>query len=130
MIYTYDYDLDYLPAMPIVTLSIGIPDSETTLTLSALVDSGADATMIPIKYLQEIQAIQAIKRQRVFIRTSSAQRAGANLYTISLQFAHYRRNRIEVVGNQDTDEVIVGRDILNHLVVTLDGLASAVLVQQ
>lgn len=127
MIYTYDYDLDYLPAMPIVTLSIGIPDSETTLTLSALVDSGADATMIPIKYLQEIQAI---KRQRVFIRTISAQRAGANLYTISLQFAHYRRNRIEVVGNQDTDEVIVGRDILNHLVVTLDGLASAVLVQQ
>ncbi len=127
MIYTYDYDLNYLPAMPMVAIQIGKPDSDATVTLAALVDSGADATMIPIKYLQEIHAI---KRQYVFIRTIAGQRTGANLYTISLQFAHYKRTRIEVVGNRDSDEVIVGRDILNHLVVTLDGLANAVLVQE
>jgi hypothetical protein len=126
MIYTYDYDLGYLPAMPMVTLRIGRPDSTATLVLSRLVDSGADATMIPISYLQEVRAI---KRRYVRIRTVSGQLAGASLYTVSLQFAHYRRNWIEVVGNQETDEVIIGRDILNHLVVTLDGLANAVLVQ-
>ncbi len=127
MIYTYEYDLKYLPAMPIVTIYIGRPDSDALLTLPALVDSGADATMIPLSHLKQVNAI---KRQHVFIRSVSGKRAGANLYTVSLQFAHYKRNRIDVVGNQDTDEVIIGRDILNHLVVTLDGLASAVLVQR
>jgi hypothetical protein len=127
MIYTYDYDLAYVPAMPVVTISIGRADSATVLTLPALIDSGADATMIPIRHLKQVKAI---KRQQVFIRSVSGKRAGATLYTVSLQFAHYQRDRIDVVGNQDTDEVIIGRDVLNHLVVTLDGLADAVLVQR
>jgi hypothetical protein len=127
MIYTYDYDLKYVPAMPMVTIRIGKPDAAASLTLLALVDSGADATMIPISHLRQVNAI---KRQHVFIRSVSGRRAGANLYTVSLQFAHYERERINVVGNQDTNEAILGRDILNHLVVTLDGLASAVLVKK
>lgn len=127
MIYTYEYDLAYVPAMPVVTISIGRPDSAALLPLPALIDSGADATMIPIRHLKQVKAI---KRQQVFIRSISGKRVRATLYTVSLQFAHYQRDRIDVVGNQDTDEVIIGRDILNHLVVTLDGLASAVLVQR
>lgn len=127
MIYTYDYDLTYLPAMPVVTISIGRADSAAVLTLPALIDSGADATMIPVRHLKQVKAI---KRQQVFIRSVSGQREGANLYTISLQLAHYQRARFDVVGNQATDEVIIGRDVLNHLVVTLDGLANAVLVQK
>jgi hypothetical protein len=125
MVYTYDYDLTYVPAMPVVTLAIGKPDAAAAFTLSALVDSGADATMIPIHYLQQVGAI---KRQLVFIRTVSGKRAGAHFYTVSLQLAHYQRQRIEVVGNQATAETIIGRDLLNHLVVTLDGLANAVVV--
>ena len=125
MVYTYEYDLAYIPAMPVVTVKIGTPDAATSLTLPALVDSGADATMIPIRHLKQVNAI---KRRQVFIRSVSGRRAGAHLYTISIQFAHYERQRINVVGNQDTDETIIGRDILNHLVVTLDGLANAVLV--
>jgi len=82
--------------------------------------------MIPLRYLQEVGAI---KRRYVRIRTISGQLTGSNLYTISLQFAHYKRNRIDVVANLESDEVIIGRDILNHLVITLDGLANAVLVQ-
>ncbi len=126
-IYTYDYDLAYIPAMPTVQIQIGRPDSVASFSLSALVDSGADATMIPVSFLEEIAAK---KRRRVSIRGISGRRAGANLYTVSLQFAHYKRQRIDVVGNADTDEVIIGRDVLNHLVVTLDGLANAVVVEQ
>lgn len=126
MLYTYDYDLSYLPAMPIVSLTIGKADSAATLALSGLVDSGADATMIPLRHLHEVGAI---KRRYVRIRTISGQLTGSNLYTISLQFAHYKRNRIDVVGNVESDEVIIGRDILNHLVITLDGLANVVLVE-
>ena len=44
MVYTYDYDLNYIPAMPMATIRIGKPDSARALILSALIDSGADAT--------------------------------------------------------------------------------------
>jgi len=52
MIYTYDYDLTYVPAMPMVTIQIGRPDFDAVLRLPALIDSGADATMIPISHLK------------------------------------------------------------------------------
>ena len=58
MIYTYDYDLAYLPAMPMVTIQIGRPDSDAVLRLPALIDSGADATMIPISHLKQANAIK------------------------------------------------------------------------
>jgi hypothetical protein len=42
-VYTYDYDATYHPAMPVVDIEIGRATAETSLTLTALVDSGADA---------------------------------------------------------------------------------------
>lgn len=121
--YSYEYDASYIPAMPMVTIHIGKPDATPFLVLSALVDSGADATMIPVALLKQVNAI---KRQRVFIRGISGKRTGPSLYTISLQVAHYERKRMNVVGNEETDDIILGRDILNHFVTTLDGLANAV----
>lgn len=83
MIYTYDYDSTYLPAMPIVTLSIGRSDSDALLALSALVDSGADATMIPVNYLKQVNAI---KRQHVLFEVFPAndQAPICTLYLYSL----------------------------------------------
>lgn len=78
MVYAYEYDLNYLPAMPMVTIQIGKPDGDTFVTLSALVDSGADATMIPVNHLK---AVHAIKRQHVFIWSVARKRAGG-------QFVH------------------------------------------
>lgn len=123
IVYSYEYDASYIPAMPMVTIHIGKSDSTPSLVLSALVDSGADVTMIPVALLTHVNAI---KRQRVFIRGISGKRTGTSLYTIALQVAHYERNRMNVVGNEETDDIILGRDILNHFVTTLDGLANAV----
>jgi hypothetical protein len=36
------------------------------------------------------------------------------------------RGELVVVGSEQLDEAILGRDVLNQLVVTLNGLASAV----
>ena len=65
MIYSFEYDSAYLgPAMPIVELEVGLAESDqAVLVLSALVDSGADATMIPIRYLHQIGADVVDRRQ-------------------------------------------------------------------
>ena len=51
MIYSFDYDRTFSPSMPIVDVRIGSPEVEPSLPLTAIIDSGADATIIPIRIL-------------------------------------------------------------------------------
>ena len=44
MVYSYNYDSDYHPSMPMIELSLGLPLSETAIEVRAIVDSGADST--------------------------------------------------------------------------------------
>jgi hypothetical protein len=51
---------------------------------------------------------------------------GIGWYQILLQLGPFAQTLLEVVGSTQNDEVIVGRDVLNHLTVTLIGPANSV----
>lgn len=116
-VYTYNYDTDYDPAVPVVDIGIGRALSEANLVLSALVDSGADATIIPVHYLRQVHARRS---RKVWMRGVAGGRILVDLYPISLQLGPLSQEHLEVVGSE-SDEVIVGRDVLNDLSVTLNG---------
>jgi hypothetical protein len=122
-IYTYDYDSNYDPAMPVVDIEIGRALAKTTLALTALVDSGADATMVPMSYLRQIQSRRSRKK---WMLGATRGRMLVDLYLISLQIGPFTQAHLEVVGDTENGEVIVGRDVLNHLVVNLNGPANSV----
>lgn len=122
-VYTYEYDTNHDPAMPIVDIEIGRAMKDVTLALTALIDSGADATIIPMQYLQQIQARLSRKK---WMSGTAGGRMLVDLYPISIQLGPLTQAHLEVVGNTQNDEVIVGRDILNHLAVKLDGPANSV----
>lgn len=122
-VYTYQYDADYDPAMPVVDIQIGRAMTGVSLALTSLVDSGADATMIPIRYLQQVCARRSRKK---WMRGTTGGRILVDLYPISLQIGPLTQAHLEVVGNTQNDEVIVGRDVLNYLTVTLNGPGSSV----
>jgi predicted aspartyl protease len=122
-IYTYEYDNDYNPAMPVVDIEIGRAMSTASLTLQALVDSGADATIIPINSLQEISARRS---RKMWMRGTAGGRILVDLYQISLQLGPFTQTLLEVVGSTQNSEVIIGRDVLNHLTVILNGPAYSV----
>ncbi|GIK55016.1 MAG: hypothetical protein HND44_01425 [Chloroflexi bacterium] len=48
------------------------------------------------------------------------------LFPISLQLGSFKQMHLEVVADDEYDEIIIGRDVLNHLTVTLDGPANSV----
>lgn len=123
MVFTYDYDSRYIPSMPIVEINIGQSGETPDLNLQALVDSGADATIVPLALLRRIGARRG---DRVWMRGTTRGRDIVYLYHISLRVADFQQNVLKVVGDPEYDEVILGRDVLNHLVVTLNGLASMV----
>jgi predicted aspartyl protease len=76
--------------------------------------------------LSDLKQIGARKYQKKWMRTITGQRAQIDLYLISVQIGGIQRVRLAVAGDPQLNEAIVGRDLLNQLVVKLDGPAMAV----
>ena len=119
--YTYDYDRSYTPAAPVVELEISSPTFAETVTLSALIDSGADATVLPKDLLMRIKAQRIDTRM---LRTVTGARIPVSLFRVTLRIGPYILPNIHAVGNASSQEAIMGRDALNQLIVTMNGLAA------
>jgi predicted aspartyl protease len=122
-VYTYDYDSIYDPAMPVVDIELGRAGGEPALKLTALVDSGADATIVPLRYLVQVNARRSRKK---WMRGTAGGRILVDLYLISLKLGPFVTKNLAAVGDTENEELIVGRDVLNHLAVFLNGPANAV----
>lgn len=108
--------------MPLLDLGIGVSRQSIDIEISALVDSGADATMIPLHYIQQLGAKIQEKR---WMSGVAGGRHSVGLYVLYLQVGTFGAY-VPVIGDPINSEVIVGRDVLNRLVITLDGLAETV----
>jgi predicted aspartyl protease len=125
MVFTYEYDTKYAgPAIPVAEIHIAQADHfANPFVLRALIDSGADATFIPIRHLRRIQAKKVDERRA---RDASGLSYPVDIYAVSITVGPFKHPAIEVVGNRQSEDTILGRDILNHLIVTLNGLAYVV----
>jgi predicted aspartyl protease len=127
-VFSFEYDAEYPgPAFPILTLGISGMPSGKSQTLTALIDSGADATLIPLKTLQ---AVKARKMDTRWARNISGVRYRVAMYIVTLSIGTLTFPDIDVIANQQTDEIVIGRDILNQLIVTLNGPIQRVVITQ
>lgn len=126
-VYNYLYSTDYSPAMPVARISINpVGKVSEQETIVALVDSGADVTMIPLRTLRRIRA-QYIGEARLRGVLERSQFIELYLVQLTLGPHHFRGLRVAAVPG---DEAILGRDVLNHLEVTLNGLANTVEIRE
>jgi hypothetical protein len=125
-VYTFDYALDYDPPMPEVELTVSSLRGQRGVTLTALIDSGADASLIPVRYLQQIGAQP---RDQKWLRGLTAGRLRVALYPVFVQIGPFQFY-VSVVGDELYQEVIIGRDVLNQMIVTLNGLAQSVEISE
>jgi predicted aspartyl protease len=123
IVHTHDYDSGYMPAMPIIEVQLRRHAGHPPITLKAIVDSGADATMVPLHYLQELVARKA---QTTWLLGTAGGRYEVDLYTVAVQIGEQPSQYVDVVGTMRQEEVIVGRDVLNQYVVTLNAPAHTV----
>lgn len=120
-LYSYEYDTAYEPPAPILELTVRKTGrSPAEVIVLALVDSGADATMIPITALQTIKARYVETRQ---MRGVTGMAYPVDLYSITVQIGPHTIPAVRAIAAAPDGETIVGRDVLNQLVVTLDGPA-------
>lgn len=111
---SFRYSRDHYPPVPTVDVTfITAAEFLRIGPLSAVVDSGADGTIVPINYLDEIHAPPT---EEMIIRSQWGERRKVMLRLIDVQIGNLILPGVEVVGDELSNEIILGRDILNHYV--------------
>jgi hypothetical protein len=88
MVFTYLYDTSFNPSMPVVELGIRreLHDAQREVVLKALVDSGSDATIIPLRHLK---AIRAKYSRTMHLRGVTGVRIPVDVYQITLRIGSH-----------------------------------------
>jgi predicted aspartyl protease len=108
--------------IPIVSLRFVDDLSQlSTLELSALVDTGADGTIVPLAVLQNAGFRPNRQRRRLFSWRSEQPPETVLGYTVSLHIANLVLNEVDIYGSRSANDVILGRNVLNRLTFTYDG---------
>lgn len=125
MIYSRNYNNQYLPAAPFIEIIVKSPNrnSKVSRNLLAFVDTGADATLLP---LDTLKSIKAERRDRLQMRDVLGRVASVDLYLVTVVIGDYQITGIQAIALPIGSEPIIGRDVLNQLIVTLNGLAGVV----
>lgn len=123
-VYTFAFDQNYDPPFPALQIGISTPEQpQRQRQLTVLVDSGSDGTLLPLDVLKAIGAsyVDHIRVQGLY----GGSRAVA-LYMVQLQIGPYTIYAVQVGATNRRDEVLLGRNVLNHLDITLRGPAGVV----
>lgn len=120
----YRYSGHYIPPAPIVKMRLGAPGTRPVLELmEALVDTGADATLVPLTILRQIKAQEV---DRAFMRSQWGERWPVSLYAVAMDINGHHFDALRVVGDEVGEEVVLGRNVLNYLQLLMDGPAATV----
>jgi len=110
---------DYNPPIPILSIRFGYGDRQPWLgPYDAIVDTGADATIVP----EEIPLrLRAIPLNPVNLVTQWGESHPATAYLVHVGIGDIHLAGIVVAGDPTSHEIILGRNLLNRLALLLDG---------
>lgn len=125
MTYIREYDSAWFPSMPIVDLVISNPVRDVSENLTAIIDTGADGTFLPITLLEQMGFPRI---GWINARGISGFSYRVPQYAVDVVVGGVAFESVRVVGDTN-GESIIGRNILNKLVMTLDGFAQTLTIQ-
>lgn len=110
---------DYQPPIPILSVYFGYGDRQPWLgPYSAIVDTGADATIVPETIPLRLRAMPL---NPVNLVTQWGESHPATAYLIHVGIGDLHLSGIVVAGDPASHEIILGRNLLNRLALLLDG---------
>jgi len=118
----YPFDTTFawpFPSLPVVIHQIG--EAAATLSLPGLLDTGADATLVPTAHLKAIQADELYQTR---VRSHWGEWRPVTVHMVDLEIAGQRLPGVEVVADDAGDNILLGRNVVNQLILLLDGPGS------
>jgi predicted aspartyl protease len=114
------FDTSWLPAAPFLPVRIAsLAERSETIVVQAKLDTGADLTAVPYALIEQLHLMPA---GEIEVEGYDSRRATIRAYDVNLQIDQLAANGLLVIGFAE-DYVLLGRDVLNHLRVLLDGPA-------
>jgi predicted aspartyl protease len=114
----YKYSKNFNPSAPVIEISISAPFSKVSISSAAIVDSGADITVIPERIIAQL------KLRRVDSLLASGFGKGvmeSSVYSVILSIAGILEPKICRILGWNDDYALIGRDLLNQLITVLNG---------
>jgi hypothetical protein len=120
------YSHQKFPPAPTLNIKLSPPrEAAQTDIMPALIDTGGDFTLVPLSWLLRIDAPEV---RYAYLRGLWGEQRQVTLYLVDLHLDKGVLPGIEVVGFEgDADEtgeeqeVVLGRNVLNLLILLLDG---------
>lgn len=115
----FSYRMDYRPPIPALAVRLYSPVTDSfTDSAMAILDTGSDATMAPLRYLL---AIGAQETAPGWLVTVTGERQAVALYFVDIYLGQEVAPGVRVVADETGDDIILGRDFLNRFALFLDG---------
>jgi predicted aspartyl protease len=113
----YRYDAKFNPPAPVLPIQLSSPSRISLLTVPALVDSGSDITVIPRTVAQDLNL------QPAYVAYSKGLSGALEESTVFSAMVSIEREEPEITGvlTWNEDYALLGRDVINHWQVLLDG---------
>lgn len=103
---------------PHLPVTVGTPGGVVGPEVSALVDSGADRTLVPETIVSLVQAPEV---DRLEFEVGGGGLITLPIYRVTLTVRGFARLVVDVAVSDGEDGVLLGRDVLNLYAITLDG---------
>ncbi len=116
---TQSYSREHYPPAPAFDIYLAAPDSYNWQgPFSALLDSGADVTIVPMSVVAELR-VPAI--DEIALISQWRDRHVMRLFQVDLKIADQLLPAIDVVSDRWSKEILLGRNVLNRLDLRLEG---------
>jgi predicted aspartyl protease len=113
------YDESYVPPAPALDIVLAAPGEPFLVgPIPGLIDTGADTSIVPSRFL-DLLPVQ-IDSQRL-LRGYGGIRRSVDVYIVDVGIGTQRFPGVEIVADDIESDVIIGRNVLNRLRITLDG---------
>jgi predicted aspartyl protease len=113
-----EYSRDFDPPAPFIDMIVAAPsDSGSQRSVGALLDTGAEVSVIPQQIVHELELSPYAE---MVIEAFDGRRQRVNLYVVALEIAGTRLSLVRAIA-YSTSYAILGRDVLNRFLTTLDG---------
>jgi hypothetical protein len=113
---TYDAD-DFVPPAPVARVSVSVADGVAETDVPMLLDTGADVSVVPQAVADRLGVVA--QASGVLLQMFDGSQREALVADVRVDVLRYRFRGRFVIALADYG--ILGRDVLNSLVVTFDG---------
>ena len=109
------------PPIPVLDITLSVPmKDEWSEPFLAIVDSGADFSIIPLDYLKSIRP--PIVKPAI-LSSQWGDKISVHLYEVDLRIGDLILPSVDVAGDPSSKEILLGRNVLNRLDLRLEGPA-------